>query len=64
MATNDDELQGCHEEIQRLTLENQELRQAAECFGDLAERLNRQLQAERRLRTTGNPHFRAQRRSL
>jgi hypothetical protein len=50
MATNDDELRGCHEEIQRLTAENQELREAAKCFGDLAERLNRQLQVERRLR--------------
>ena len=42
------ELRRCHEEIRRLTTENQDLRRAAIYFGDLAERLNRQLSAERR----------------
>jgi len=59
MATNDDELRGCYEEIQRLIIENQELRRSAKCFGELAERLNRELQAERRLRSAGSPHLTA-----
>jgi len=46
----DDELTRYRQEIRRLLAENQELRRAASCFGDLAERLNRQLHAERRLR--------------
>jgi hypothetical protein len=37
----------CHEEIRRLETENDDLRRAAESFGQLAERLNRQLRAER-----------------
>ena len=37
----------CHEEIRRLKTENDDLRRAAESFGQLAERLNRQLRAER-----------------
>jgi len=41
------ELQRCYEQIQRLTAENQDLRRASECFGALAERLNRELVAER-----------------
>jgi hypothetical protein len=39
----------CRDEIQRLTAENQALRRAATFLGDLAEQLNRQLHAERRL---------------
>jgi hypothetical protein len=46
----DDELHRYRQEIRRLIAENQDLRRAATCFGDLAERLNRQLHAERRLR--------------
>jgi predicted RNase H-like nuclease (RuvC/YqgF family) len=37
----------CNEEIRRLKTENDELRRAAESFGQLAERLNRALRAER-----------------
>jgi predicted RNase H-like nuclease (RuvC/YqgF family) len=49
---DDDELKRCHAEIQRLKAENQDLRRASESFGDLADRLNQELQAGRRLRTT------------
>ncbi len=49
---NEDELTRCHEEIRRLTAENQDLRRASETFGYLAERLNQALRAERRLRDT------------
>jgi len=38
------------EELRRLQTENEDLRRAAERFGELAERLNRQLLEERRLR--------------
>jgi hypothetical protein len=38
------------EELRRLRTENEDLRRASERFGQLAERLNRQLIAERRLR--------------
>jgi len=47
-----DELRRYHEEIHRLSTENQELRRAAQVFGDLAERLNEQLRAERQRATT------------
>lgn len=43
-------LQRAHDEIHRLTAENLELRRASIVFGDLAERLNEQLRAERQLR--------------
>jgi hypothetical protein len=43
-----EELHRCLEQIQLLTAENQDLRRASTCFADLAERLNRQLSAERR----------------
>jgi hypothetical protein len=46
-----DELKRCQAEIMRLQAENQELRRASESFGCLAERLNRELRAERRLKT-------------
>src|SRR3974390_952942 len=46
-----DELHRCLEQIRVLTAENQDLRRASTCFADLAERLNRQLCAERRLRS-------------
>jgi hypothetical protein len=39
-----------YEELQRLRTENQDLRQASERFGQLAERLNQQLRTERELR--------------
>jgi hypothetical protein len=39
-----------YEELQRLRTENQDLRQASERFGQLAERLNQQLRTERQLR--------------
>jgi len=48
---NNDELKRCHAELRRLQVENQDLRRASESFGHLAERLNRELGAERRLRT-------------
>ena len=37
-------------ELRRLKTENEDLRRASERFGELAERLNRQLLEERRLR--------------
>jgi hypothetical protein len=46
-----EELHRCLEQIRLLTAENQDLRRASTCFADLAERLNRQLRAERRSRT-------------
>jgi hypothetical protein len=48
---DDDELKQCHEEVHRLETENKRLRQSAEAFGQLAERLNGELIAERRQRT-------------
>jgi hypothetical protein len=48
---SEDELQRCQAEIQRLEAENRDLRRASESFGHLAERLNRKLHEERRLRT-------------
>jgi hypothetical protein len=46
-----EELHRCLEQIRLLTDENQDLRRASTCFADLAERLNRQLCAERRMRS-------------
>lgn len=43
-----DELTRCQEELQTLREENQHLREAANAFGALAERLNDQLGTERR----------------
>jgi hypothetical protein len=48
-GSDESDLHRCREEIRRLTAENQELRRAATCLGDLAERLNRELNAKRRL---------------
>jgi hypothetical protein len=42
-------VEGCHELIRRLQEENTHLRQAGTVFGQLAERLNHELQAERSL---------------
>jgi hypothetical protein len=55
MVTDYGELQCCYEQIQRLIAENQELRRASECFGALAERLNRQLVAERNRTVMSEP---------
>ncbi len=49
---DEDELARCEAEIQRLTAENRDLRRASEAFGHLAERLNQELRAERRLKAT------------
>jgi hypothetical protein len=57
---HDDELTQYREEVRRLTAENRDLRRAAKFFGDLAERLNRQLRAERVARKEG-PRFPAKR---
>jgi hypothetical protein len=43
-----DQLAACMETVQRLEEENDQLRKAAGAFGQLAERLNRTLQEERR----------------
>ncbi len=48
----EEELKRCHAEIRRLKAENQDLRRASESFGYLAERLNTELRAERRLNAT------------
>jgi len=48
---DDQELKRCHEEVHRLETENNRLRQSAEAFGQLAERLNGELNAERRQQT-------------
>jgi hypothetical protein len=45
-----------YEELQRLRTENQDLRQASERFGQLAERLNQQLRTERQLRADTDRH--------
>jgi hypothetical protein len=42
-------LEECHEMIRRLREENTHLREAASTFGQLAERLNHELQVERSL---------------
>jgi hypothetical protein len=44
-----DPLEVCLETVHRLEEENEELRQAAGVFGQLAERLNQTLKEERRL---------------
>jgi hypothetical protein len=43
-----DPLEACMDTVQRLEEENEQLRKSAGAFGQLAERLNRTLQAERR----------------
>jgi hypothetical protein len=43
------ELLKCKRRLAELELENAELRASSEAFGDLAERLNRELQLERRV---------------
>jgi cell division septum initiation protein DivIVA len=43
-----DPLEDCMETVHRLEEENEQLRQSAGAFGQLAERLNRALQEERR----------------
>ena len=45
-----DELARCQEELRALKEENRQLREAAAAFGSLADRLNAELQEERRLR--------------
>jgi len=50
-------LQRAHDEIHRLTAENQELRRASIMFGNLAERLNEQLHAERQLKWAPSVHL-------
>ena len=42
-------LQECEEKVKELEEENQHLREASSAFGQLAERLNNTLQAERRI---------------
>jgi hypothetical protein len=42
------DLEGCEKKLEQLEEENAQLRQAAESFGLLAERLNTQLSHERR----------------
>jgi len=49
---HDDELKHCLEENRHLKAENDRLRRSAVTFGELAERLNGELIAERRQRTT------------
>lgn len=49
-AKSMDDLQKCQSELRVLKDENRQLREAASAFGHLAERLNGQLQAERRTR--------------
>jgi hypothetical protein len=44
----DDELARCKAEVRELREENQQLRQAADAFGALADRLNSSLREERR----------------
>lgn len=46
---DDDALKRCEEEKRFLKAENEDLRHSAEDFGELAERLNRQLHADRRV---------------
>jgi hypothetical protein len=46
----------CHELIRRLQEENAHLRQAGSSFGQLAERLNQELRAERQT-ASGRPAF-------
>jgi hypothetical protein len=43
----EDALEACKDTVLELKVENDELREAAETFGDLAERLNRALITER-----------------
>lgn len=43
-----DELHKCKRRLEELEVENAELRAASHAFGDLAERLNQELQRERR----------------
>jgi hypothetical protein len=44
----DNELARCKEEVRELKEENQQLRQSADTFGALADRLNSSLREERR----------------
>jgi hypothetical protein len=46
----DEELARCKEEVRELQEENQHLRNAADAFGALADRLNSSLREERRTR--------------
>jgi hypothetical protein len=57
LPTNLDE---CHELIRRLREENANLRQAGSFFGQLAERLNRELQEERGVSGTGRVYLHGQ----
>ncbi|MEO8522542.1 MAG: hypothetical protein ABI603_14330 [Acidobacteriota bacterium] len=46
---NQDPLEACRETVHRLEEENDQLRQSAGAFGQLAERLNQTLREKRRL---------------
>jgi hypothetical protein len=48
-ADQRDPLEVCQETVHRLEEENEQLRQSAWAFGQLAERLNRSLREERRV---------------
>ncbi len=50
-ADKPDPLEACMETVHRLEEENDQLRQSAGAFGQLAERLNQTLREERRLRS-------------
>ena len=52
-------IEECHDEIQRLLEENAALRQSGASFGRLAERLNAELQEQRRLTREGRVIARA-----
>jgi len=45
---HDEDLKRCEDEVDRLKAENEHLRDSANTFGHLAERLNGELRAERR----------------
>ena len=49
----DDALEDCEEKLVKLEQENDELRQSAQEFGQLAERLNQTLRHERRHKAEG-----------
>ena len=56
----DDELTECERKVEALEEENAQLRNAAETFGDLAERLNAERRADAELQRTDRPAKREQ----
>ena len=52
-------LEECLSRIRQLEEENAHLREAAKTFGDLAERLKRALDSERRAEESGRQHYRS-----